>query len=331
METKRNDGMKVAVLVAVLAALGAAGAAPSGELSAEERARIEKRMGELSKEMRELGRKLGEERRMQLVEVGRGAFNRAMLGVNVDLEETNAKGDGVHIAAVTPRGPAAEAGLRAGDVLTAFDGKPLKRDGDADPYERLREQLDARKPGDEVKLKVLRDGKTIDATVKVEAYAPRAFAYSFGLPGGPEQLAELEMLVPRGPMPPMPPMGPMGPGMERYRWYTREWGDLEMVSLSPKLGEYFGAKEGVLVVHAPDEGAIKLQDGDVIVRIGERKPANPEQVLRILRSYEPGESFKLEVLRNRKTVALEVKVPERGGPRGGEDAEVDAVDIIIRP
>ena len=60
-----------------------------------------------------------------------------------------------------------------------------------------------RKPGDEVKLKVLRDGKTIEATVKVEAYAPRAFAYSFGLPGGPEQLAELEMLVPRGPMPPL--------------------------------------------------------------------------------------------------------------------------------
>ena len=103
------------------------------------------------------------------------------------------------------------------------------------------------------------------------------------------------------------------------------------IDLVERLCQYFGAKEGVLVVHAPDEGAIKLQDGDVIVRIGERKPANPEQVLRILRSYEPGESFKLEVLRNRKTVALEVKVPERGGPRGGEDAEVDAVDIIIRP
>lgn len=325
MEAKRMDLTKAAVLVAALAAFGAAGAAPSGELSADERVKIEKRMGELSKEMRELGRKLGEERRMQMVELNRGALNRAMLGINVDDEESTDKGDGVHIAAVTPRGPAAEAGLRAGDVLVAFDGKPLKKDGDATPYARLREQMEDRKPGDEVKLKVLRDGKTIDATVKVEAYAPRAFAYSFGLPGGPEQLAELEMMMPRGPMPPMPPMGPIG---ERFRWYTREWGDLEMVSLSPRLGEYFGAKDGVLVVHAPDSGTIKLQDGDVITKVGERKPASPEQVLRILRSYEPGESLKLEVLRSRKTVTIDVKVPERGGPRGGED---DLVDIIIRP
>jgi membrane-associated protease RseP (regulator of RpoE activity) len=329
MEAKWMERTKRMVLVAALAAGGALAAdpAPGEELSTAERAKIEKRMGELSKEMRELGRKLGEERRMQMVEINRGALNRAMLGINVDDEESTTKGDGVHVAAVTPRGPAAEAGLRAGDVLTTFDGKPLKRDGDATPYQRLRELMEDRKPGDEVKLKVLRDGKTTDATVKVESYAPRAFAYSFGLPGGPEQLAELEMLVPRGPMPPMPPMGPIGPGMERFRWYTREWGDLEMVSLSPKLGEYFGAKDGVLVVHAPDGGTIKLQDGDVITKVGERKPANPEQVLRILRSYEPGESLKLEVLRNRKPVTLEVKVPERGGARGGDDP----MDIIIRP
>lgn len=328
MEASTNDRIKALVVVAALAAGGALAADPAPrELSPEERARIEQRMGELSKEMRDLGRQLGEQRRIQMIDIDRVGANRAMLGINVDDEESTAKGDGVHVAAVTPRGPAAAAGLRAGDVIVSIDGRSLRKDGDGTPFAKLREQMEQRKPGDAVKLKLQRDGKGVDATVKVEAYAPRAFAWSFG----PEQFGELEMLLPPGPMPPMPPMGPAGPGAERFRWYTREWGDLEMVSLSPKLGEYFGAKEGVLVVHAPDDGSLKLQDGDVITRVGERKPASPEQVLRILRSYEPGEQLKLEVLRNRKAVVVEVKVPERGAGRGGDDARIDSVDIIVRP
>src|SRR2546426_3832650 len=31
------------------------------------------------------------------------------------------------------------------------------------------------------------------------------------------------------------------------------WGDLELVSLNSDLGEYFGAKDGVLVVRAPED------------------------------------------------------------------------------
>lgn len=328
MEATRFERLKTMVLVVVFVASGVALAkpAPSDELTPEERAKVEQRMSELSKEMRELGQQLGVERRMQMFEINRTGMNRAMLGINVDDEASTAKGDGVHIAAVTPKGPAAVAGLRAGDVLTAFDGKPLKKDGDATPYARLREQMEGKEAGSEVKLKVLRDGKSIDATVKVEAYAPRAFAWSSG-PGGLEQLRDLEMLLPRGPL---PPMGPMGPGAERFRWFTREWGDLEMVSLSPKLGEYFGATEGVLVVHAPEGGDIKLQDGDVIVKVGERKPASPEQVLRILRSYDSGDTLKVEVLRNRKLVTVDVKVPERGRGRGGDD-DGKTIDIIVRP
>jgi membrane-associated protease RseP (regulator of RpoE activity) len=337
MEATRIDRLKMAVVLAAFAAgsvLAAATPAPSGDLTPEERARIEKRMGELGKEMRDLGRKLGEDGRVQAYEFNRVAMNRAMLGITVDNEASNAKGDGVHVAGISPRGPAASAGLRAGDVITAIDGKPLKQDGDDTPFDRLRAQMEGKDAGDEVKLKVLRDGKTIDATVKVESYAPRAFGFAFGGPGM-EDLRRLEMLMPPGtpmpPMAPMAPMAPMGPGVERFRWFSREWGDLEMVGLSPKLGEYFGAKDGVLVVHAPDDGAIKLQDGDVITKVGDRKPTSPEQVLRILRSYDSGDTLKLEVLRNRKTMTLDVKVPERGAGRGGDALPEGVTDIIVRP
>jgi len=336
MEANGMNGIRMAVAIAAIAASGALAAkpAPSSELSAEERAKVEQRMSELSKEMRELGRKLGDDRRIQAIEINRVAMNRAMIGITVDNEESETKGDGVHVAGISPRGPAAAAGLRAGDVITSIDGKPLKREGESGPFERLRAVMEGKDAGDEVKLKVLREGKTVDATVKVESYSPRAFGYAFGTPGldGAERF---EMLLPPGtpmaPMAPIPPMPPMGPGAERFRWFSREWGDLEMVSLSSKLGEYFGAKDGVLVVHAPTDGAIALQDGDVIVKVGDRKPASPEQVLRILRSYDSGEALKLEVLRNRKTVAIDVKVPQRGTGRGGETLPEGVTDIIIRP
>ena len=333
MEKHMVDGIRSVLLAATLALAGAVMAAPpppaapdaKGELSPDERTRIEKRMAELSTEMSDLGRKLGDDGRMRMVDINRVAMNRAMLGINVDDQESTAKGDGVHVAAVTPRGPAAATGVKSGDVVTVIDGKSLKKDGDATPFQKLRAAMEEKKAGDEVKLKVLREGKALDFTVKAEAYAPRAFGFSFGGPGGPDGLADLSMLLPPGAM---APMQPMGPGSERFRWFTREWGELEMVGLSPKLGEYFGAKEGVLVVHAPSDGAINLQDGDVIVTVGGRKPQSPEQVLRILRSYDAGESLKVEVLRNRKSVTIDAKVPDRrvgGGERGGETFEVEVV------
>jgi hypothetical protein len=38
-----------------------------------------------------------------------------------------------------------------------------------------------------------------------------------------------------------------------------------------------------------------------------RKPANPSHLLRILRSYDRDESFKIEVLRNRKRETVTAK------------------------
>ena len=319
MDGKLIMGLALALLSAgaTLAKPAAAPAAPT-EMSAEERVKAEQRMEELSKEMRELGRKLGEDRRVRIIEDRQVAMNRAMLGINVDDQASNERGEGVVVAAVTPNGPAGKAGLKSGDLIVSIDGKPLKARGDDTPFEQLREVMADKDPGSDAKLMVRRDGKDVALSVKTEAYAPRAFAFSSG-PGADGQRFEMLMppIPPMTPMPSLAPLADLAPGMARFRYFAREWGDLEMVSLSPKLGEYFGAKEGVLVVHAPDSKPLPLQDGDVIVRIGDRKPANPEQVMRILRSYDGGEKLKLEVLRNRKPVTLDLEVPKRGGGSSG--------------
>src|SRR5881628_706626 len=50
---------------------------------------------------------------------------------------------------------------------------------------------------------------------------------------------------------------------------------------------------------------------DVITSIGGRKPANPSHAMRILRSYETGETVSIEILRKQKRMSLTWKVPAR--------------------
>ncbi len=83
------------------------------------------------------------------------------------------------------------------------------------------------------------------------------------------------------------------------------------MSLNSDLGEYFGTKEGVLVVKAPADSTLPLRGGDVITSIGGRKPANPSHAMRILRSYEKGETVSIEILRKQKRMTLTWKVPAR--------------------
>jgi S1-C subfamily serine protease len=66
---------------------------------------------------------------------------------------------GVKFADVTAGSPAAKAGLQANDVMVEFDGKPIQNLYD------FTYALRGKKPGDEVAVKVMRDGKPL--TVKV--------------------------------------------------------------------------------------------------------------------------------------------------------------------
>ncbi len=89
------------------------------------------------------------------------------------------------------------------------------------------------------------------------------------------------------------------------------WLDVELVTLDEDLGAYFGTTDGLLVIEAPGDEAIDLRSGDVILNVDGREPSSQSHLFRILRSYEPGETMVLEVLRNRTRVNVSVEVPER--------------------
>jgi len=97
-----------------------------------------------------------------------GETRRGWLGVRIqdvtpDVAEAMGLGKGVVGALITdvPEGPAKAAGLLSGDVITLFDGKPVK-----DVRDLTRRVADA-PVGEAVKVEVLRDGKTevLDVTL----------------------------------------------------------------------------------------------------------------------------------------------------------------------
>jgi putative serine protease PepD len=86
-----------------------------------------------------------------------GSVEHAYLGVSV----TEASGGtaGARLAEVRSGTPAAEAGLQAGDVVTAVDGDTVASAA------ALQSAIDAKKPGDRVMIDYLRDGERRSVTV----------------------------------------------------------------------------------------------------------------------------------------------------------------------
>ena len=70
--------------------------------------------------------------------------------------------NGVKFSDVKPASPAAKAGLKAGDILVQFGDKPIKNLYD------FTDALRRSKVGDVVEVRVMRDGKAVQASVKLE-------------------------------------------------------------------------------------------------------------------------------------------------------------------
>lgn len=95
-----------------------------------------------------------------------GRVIRGYLGFNGDdvpREQLNTLGltGGVAVTQVAADGPAQKAGLRKGDIITSFNGRPVNT------FQRLRNLIAVTPPGTESKIEVVRDGdaRTISASI----------------------------------------------------------------------------------------------------------------------------------------------------------------------
>jgi Do/DeqQ family serine protease len=97
-----------------------------------------------------------------------GSVRRGQLGISIAppapelSQELRSKGlQGVMVGPVTRGSPADRAGIREGDVITAFDGRPVV-DGN-----QLRNWVASAGPGTEVTLRIYRDGGERDVRVRL--------------------------------------------------------------------------------------------------------------------------------------------------------------------
>lgn len=238
---------------------------------------------------------------------------RARLGIKVNLQARDSDSLGAYVESVTPNGPAAKAGIRSGDIITKLDGRSVLAGGSAEadgdgrqslPGLRLVELAARLQPSDTVPVEFLRgkDRRTVSVVTEDE---PDTFAEGLGddhpftmrffRPGGPMPAADLRDLGPEG----------------HFEFLAGSpLADLELAPLNPDLGQYFGTTDGVLVISAPKDGNLGLKGGDVVQAVDGRKPSSPSHLLRILRSYDRGESFKMDVLRNKKRETVTARVGE---------------------
>lgn len=289
-----ESGLRVALLAAVCALVcgcGAATAEPASTSALEKQlAEARVRMDAAAREVADLSRRLYGAGSQEIIKIVQGeAPQGAMLGIDIDSAQPPQAG--VLVRGTRPEGPAAKAGIVAGDVVVAVDGKPLQSGAQRDAVQQLVEHMRGVKPGQVVKVDLMRGGKP--RTVAVTAAAPalsliQVIREPDRLPGMLGQMLpeEFELMLGRPP------------------------GDPQLVSITPKLGQYFGTDKGLLVVKVLDS-ARGLEEGDVILSIGGREPADPDHAMRIFGSYQPGEKVGVEIMRNRKRLSTQFVIPAR--------------------
>jgi len=290
------------------AASAAAGTAEAAQRAAQnDSVDIDDEMRAAQARLEEAARRIAElsSRRLPQIDAERYrvAFSgRPMLGITIDGDSGSGPAEGAHIRGVTPGGPAFEAGLRAGDIITSINKESMSADNGAAANKKVLDFMAGVEEGDQLDIEYLRDGKA--ATVTLAPATRFAHSFAFGVSGVPA--------VPGVPGIARAPRAPLAPDFNRFVFFQREggWGDMEMVALTKDLGRYFGTDKGLLVVRAPGDASLKLQDGDVIHAIDGREPGSVSHAVRSLGSYQAGEALKIDIVRDKKRQTLTVEMPD---------------------
>lgn len=254
----------------------------------------------------------------------------AHLGVAIeDLDREGAeeaglsRARGVRVTDVRDGTPAAEAGLREGDVILRFDGEDVRS---ARQLVRLVRETP---PGRQVGVELLRDGDRRTVEVRVGERPG-------GWPGlDEERMEEIHEQIEDA-------MERHGDAMERLKELRlrTEDGDFEvdvpgmphaafgdrarlgvrLQRLTDQLADHFGVEDGGALVASVREGSpaadAGLRAGDVIVRVGDRDVDGPADVARAVRRSEAG-PVSVELVRDGDRRSVTVELPEEGGAPAG--------------
>jgi serine protease Do len=209
---------------------------------------------------------------------GLGWAQSSYLGIGLR-ELPNAAGPEVTL--VRKGSPAEAAGLKAGDVITQFNGLRVSSN------EQLTTLVQRTPPGRQVRLDILRGGVPQTLTARIGLITNTMSAG--GVPG---------IVVPR--MPDVP--------QQFTAWRSPVLG-VEAEGLQPgQFAEFFGVTEGVLVRSVAAGSAAEkagIKAGDVITGVGSTKVTTPADITNRLRVMT-GNTIAVALQRNHQPVTLNV-------------------------
>jgi len=228
---------------------------------------------------------------------------------------------GAVVQEVRSDGPAAKAGVKAGDVITAFDGERVRG---ARQLERLVGETPA---GRSVKMSVMRGGSKIDVDI-----APRESRLAGALGDRLDRLNRFD--IERGDRLPRAVIPRVNPDLERRDWhgigpdfrafdFNMDDGPFAYITgrgrlgvqaepVADQLAKYFGVESGVLVRSvSEDSPAAKagLKAGDVITAVDGRAVKDPEGLRRAVADVADagsGKEVTMSVTRDKKPMSIKV-------------------------
>jgi len=239
----------------------------------------------------------------------KGKVERGWLGISIGEDE---KGN-VGLIEVEKDSPAEEAGFEVGDVIREFDGKTVNSS------EMLVTEVRKRKPGDTVTVKIEREDKAQIVKVTLGEYTRqdiwKEFEVKFpSLFSVPEPF-ESEEGVPR--VFRFPEEGKV-PSVKLQRWSpfeSRKFIGIYLEELNEELSAYFGFKDGVaILISRIEEGSpaekAGLKVGDLVISADGKRVQSTEDLVGLIQNKEKGSTIRLEILRDKKEMTVDVEVDE---------------------
>jgi Do/DeqQ family serine protease len=167
---------------------------------------------------------------------------------------------GAQVKSVEDGSPAQRAGLRPGDVVIALDGRPI------DNATELTAELAQHKPGDRVRLTIVRKGQRQDVTVELGEFARSTEANASG--------AERDN-----------PLARLG---------------FDFAALTPQLAQQLGTKatDGVAITRVSPThpaAAAGVRPGQVILSINDQDVKSLSDVSRVVNQLKPGQVVSMRV------------------------------------
>jgi len=206
--------------------------------------------------------------------VERGWLGVGIQGMNGELAKSFGldKPVGALVGQVDKNGPASKAGLKSGDVILEFDGRPVSQSADLPPL------VGETTPGTRVALKVWRNKKAREINVTIAQLQP-ADGETVAANTGPDQK----------------------PGIL----------NVQVAALTPEQREQAGIETGgvlVIGVAAGPAARAGVNSGDIILELGNQPVGSPQELAGLAGKLPKGEPVPLLVQRAQTRLFLPLTI-----------------------